>query len=72
MVGTCQAALDAIEDLCGEDTGKSASKEKVKTVTCGGATEPNADFADGNVTFNFALGPNKNKLLVRDMQEKKL
>lgn len=68
----CQAALDAIEDLCGEETGKSAIKEKVKTVTCGGAAGPNADFADGNVTFNFALGPNQNKLLVRDMLEKKL
>lgn len=67
----CQAALDAIEDLCGDDMGKQAVKEKVKTITCGGAAAPTADLVDGDVKFDFALAPNQNKLLVRGILEKK-
>lgn len=68
----CQAALDAIEDLCGDDMGKAAVKEKIRSVACGGAAEPAADLADGEVGFHLALKPNQNKLLVRGVLEKKL
>jgi hypothetical protein len=66
----CAAALDAIEDICGDDLGKQAITEKVKTVTC--ASAPAASFADGALTFSFSLAPNQNKLLVRDYLEKSL
>lgn len=69
----CQAALDAIEDLCGDDMVKDAVATKVKTVTCVGAAEPAASLAeDGNLTFSFSLTPNQNKLLVRDYLGKNL
>ena len=68
----CAAALDAIEDICGDDLGKQAITEKVKTVTCAGASAPAASFADGALTFSFSLAPNQNKLLVRDYLEKSL
>jgi hypothetical protein len=68
----CVAALDAIEDICGDDLGKQAITEKVKTVTCAGASAPAASFADGALTFSFSLAPNQNKLLVRDYLEKSL
>jgi hypothetical protein len=68
----CAAALDAIEDICGDTLGKQAVTEKVKTVTCAGASAPTASFADGALTFSFSLTPNQNKLLVRDYLEKSL
>jgi hypothetical protein len=69
----CQAALDAIEDLCSDDLAKEAILAKVKTVTCIGAAEPAASLAeDGNLTFSFSLTPNQNKLLVRDYLSKNL
>lgn len=68
----CAAALDAIEDICGDDIGKQTIVEKVKTVTCAGAAAPSASFADGALTFSFSLTPNQNKLLVRDYLEKSL
>ena len=68
----CAAALDAIEDICGDDIGKQTIIEKVKTVTCAGASAPSASFADGALTFSFSLTPNQNKLLVRDYLEKSL
>jgi hypothetical protein len=68
----CQAALDAIEDLCGDDMVKQAINEKVKTVTCVGASEPSASLVDGNLSFKFSLTPNQNKLLVRDYLGKNL
>jgi len=68
----CAAALDAIEDICGDDIGKQTINEKVKTVTCAGAAAPAASFADGALTFSFSLTPNQNKLLVRDYLEKSL
>jgi len=68
----CAAALDAIEDICGDDLGKQTIIEKVKTVTCAGAAAPAASFTDGALTFSFSLTPNQNKLLVRDYLEKNL
>jgi hypothetical protein len=68
----CAAALDAIEDICSDTLGKQAVTEKVKTVTCAGASAPAASFADGALTFSFSLTPNQNKLLVRDYLEKSL
>ena len=68
----CAAALDAIEDLCSDSLGKQAVTEKVKTVTCAGASAPAASFADGALTFSFSMTPNQNKLLVRDYLEKSL
>ena len=68
----CAAALDAIEDICGDALGKQAVTEKVKNVTCAGASAPSASFADGALTFSFSLTPNQNKLLVRDYLEKSL
>jgi hypothetical protein len=68
----CAAALDAIEDICSDNLGKQAISEKVKTVTCAGASAPAASFADGALTFSFSLTPNQNKLLVRDYLEKSL
>ena len=68
----CAAALDAIEDICGDDLGKQTIIEKLKTVTCAGAAAPAASFADGALTFSFSLTPNQNKLLVRDYLEKSL
>ena len=73
VVAWCQAGLDAIEDLCGDDMGKQAVKEKVKMLTCAGAAEPAAKLsADGNLTFSFSLTPNQNKVLVRTYLEKHL
>lgn len=73
VVAWCQAGLDAIEDLCSDDMGKQAVKEKVKTLTCVGATEPAAKLSgDGELTFSFSLTPNQNKLLVRTYLEKNL
>jgi hypothetical protein len=68
----CGAALDAIEDLCSDDTGKQAIAEKVKTVACVGSAEPSASLAEGTLTFKFSLTPNQNKLLVRGYLEKNL
>jgi hypothetical protein len=73
VVAWCRAGLDAIEDLCGDDMGKQAVKEKVKMLTCAGAAEPSATLSqDGNLIFKFSLTPNQNKLLVRGYLEKNL
>lgn len=68
----CAAALDAIEDLCGDQLGKDALKDKVKTLSCAGAKEPGAALSEGTLTFSFSLTPNQNKLLVRSFLEKNL
>jgi hypothetical protein len=69
----CQAALDAIEDLCSDAMGKAAVAAKVKTLSCGGAATPSATLGpDGTLTFLFSLGPNQNKMLVRDYLDKNL
>ena len=67
----CQAALDAVEDLCGDALGKEALT-KVKSITCAGAATPAAALKDGELTFSFSLTPNQNKLLVRTYLEKNL
>jgi len=67
----CQAALDAVEDLCGDALGKEAVT-KVKSITCAGAATPAAALKDGELTFSFSLTPNQNKLLVRTYLEKNL
>ena len=68
----CQAALDAIEDICGDALGKEALTTKVKSITCAGAATPAAALKDGDLTFAFSLTPNQNKLLVRTYLEKNL
>lgn len=73
VVSWCQAALDAMEDLCSDPMGKQAVGEKVKALTCAGAAAPAATLApDGTLTFSFSLTPNQNKLLVRDYLDKNL
>jgi hypothetical protein len=73
VVSWCQAALDAMEDLCSDPLGKQAVSEKVKALTCAGAAAPVASLApDGTLTFSFSLTPNQNKLLVRDYLDKNL
>ena len=68
----CQAALDAVEDICGEALGREAIMTKVKSITCAGAATPAAALKDGELTFAFSLTPNQNKLLVRTYLEKNL
>lgn len=73
VVSWCRAALDAMEDLCGDPMGKEAVSAKVKALTCAGAAAPAASLApDGTLTFSFSLTPNQNKLLVRDYLDKNL
>ena len=73
VVSWCQAALDALEDLCSDPQGKEAVSFKVKALTCAGASAPAASLApDGTLTFSFSLTPNQNKLLVRDYLDKNL
>lgn len=73
VVSWCQAALDAMEDLCSDPQGKEAVAAKVKALTCTGADAPAASLApDGTLTFSFSLTPNQNKLLVRDYLDKNL
>ena len=68
----CQAALDAVEDICGDALGKEALTTKVKSITCAGSATPAAALKDGDLTFSFSLTPNQNKLLVRTYLEKNL
>jgi hypothetical protein len=74
VVAWCTAGLDAMEDLCGESLGKQAVSEKVKSLTCAGASEVSAKLVDGNLTyaFPFSSASNQNKLLVRSYLEKNL
>jgi len=67
----CQAALDAVQGLCGDALGKEALT-KVQAITCAGAATPTAVLKDGELTFSFSLTPNQNKLLVRTYLEKNL
>jgi len=68
----CQAALDAVEDICGDALGKEALTTKLKSITCAGSATPAAVLKDGDLTFSFSLTPNQNKLLVRTYLEKHL
>jgi hypothetical protein len=72
VMSWCQAALDAVEDICGDALGKEALMTKVKSITCAGAATPAATLKDGDLTFAFSLTPNQNKLLVRTYLEKNL
>src|SRR5262249_27461137 len=38
----CQAALDAVEDICSDALGKEALTTKLKAITCAGAATPAA------------------------------
>lgn len=67
----CQAALGAVEDICGAALGKEALT-KLKAITCAGAATPAGSLKDGELTFSFSLTPNQNKLLMRKYLEKNL
>ena len=72
VMSWCQAALDAVEDICGDALGKEALTSKVTSITCAGAATPAATLKEGELTFSFSLTPNQNKLLVRTYLEKNL
>ncbi len=67
----CQAALEAVEDICRTPPGKEALKS-LKSITCVGASAPSVALKDGALRFSFSLTPNQNKQLVRTYLEKNL
>jgi pantothenate kinase len=51
--GYCNAALSAISQTCGDPTGKSAVKEKIKSMTCGFAAERSMTLKDGAADYKI-------------------
>jgi hypothetical protein len=50
----CDAALTAIRRICGDDLGKKAVKEKVKTVTCGFGSARTIGLKDGALDYKMS------------------
>ena len=53
--GWCEAALDGIRNVCADNPGKEAVREKIKTLTCGFAPERSVSLKDGNVDYKISF-----------------
>jgi len=51
--GYCDGMLAGIRHICGDDTGRAALKEKVKTITCGFAPDRAMTLKDGAADFKI-------------------
>jgi hypothetical protein len=51
--GYCDAALAGIRHICDEETGKTAVKEKIKTMTCGFGAERSIALKDGALDYKI-------------------
>ena len=51
--GYCDAALAGIRHTCDEDIGKTAIKEKIKTMTCGFGAERSISLKDGALDYKI-------------------
>ena len=53
--GYCEAALDGIRNVCADNPGKEAVREKIKTLTCGFGPERAVSLKDGNVDYKISF-----------------
>jgi hypothetical protein len=51
--GWCSSALDGIRDVCADNPGKEAVREKIKTLTCAFGPERSISLKDGVVDFKI-------------------
>jgi hypothetical protein len=53
--GWCESALEGIRRVCGDDAGKDAVKEQIKSLTCGFGPERRISLKDGTVNFTISF-----------------
>lgn len=70
----CSAALTALENVCGDATGKQAVAGAVKSVTCSGGPAVTVELTSGELkyAFPFSSSTNQNEQTIRSYLEKHL
>jgi hypothetical protein len=70
--GWCEAALDGIRNVCADNPGKEAVREKIKTLTCSFAPERSVSLKDGNVDYKISFRSTNDAIFVFETLENAL
>jgi hypothetical protein len=68
----CNAALEAIQRVCGEPSGKEAVQQKVKTMTCGFGASRAITLKDGAIAYKINFGSANDADFVYEYLQNKL